>query len=435
MTAVRSIDGDGRRRGREIPHNVEAEESLIGAMLLSADAIDTAAAIARPDDFYVPDLAVLFEHIVAVHGNGQRIDPVSFAEHLNRAGLLEQIGGRTRLFDLQRQTPASANAHQYVRIVVDCAAYRTLIAAGGAIQELGYERDLEPIDAVARATEMIRDAEVPLGGIPSEHVGDFLERSTDHTWMWPGILEVNERLLLVAPEKYGKSTMIRQIAVCLSQGVDPYRQHHIPPVLVHLVDLENPETMVRRKLGAMYDTVFTLDRQPIPEMLRIDCWPEGLDLANSRADELQLFEKIAANRAEWTRLGFEPDYPMLLAIGPVYKMLDDELQLGEVRRLQRSLDRIRKRFHCALLLETHAPHESFGPKAGARSLRPAGPRSWLRWPEFCRALEPTSSIAVAAGDQQNVADFYDVQGARDERDWPLRLRRGGRLPWIEDSGI
>lgn len=431
-TAMPQPDGP-RAKGRVPPHNLEMEESLLGAMMLSAGARNLAEGFVRAEDFYKPAHQTIYTALARLHSDGAPCDPVALSTELDAHGHLEHVGGRAKLLDIHAQTPASASALHYARIVVSLASYRRLISAAGGIAEIGYDAELSPIDAVARAQEMIASAEVPLGGEPSEDVSQFLQRHTDHEWLWPGVLEVQERLLIVAPEKYGKSTMIRQMAVCLSQGWDPFRFFAIPPVLVHLVDLENPEPMVRRKIGQLYDACNTLEHIAVPETLRIDCQPQGLDLANSRADELWLQEKIAANRTEWQRQGFEADYPMVVCIGPVYKMLEDETKLDEVRRLQSALDRIRKRFKCALIMETHAPHESFHKQAGPRSLRPAGPRVWIRWPEFCRGFEPSTSIA-AAGDH-TLTDFYDVQGARDERDWPIRLRRGGKFPFVIDERL
>lgn len=436
MTELRPVPNEDQapeeKPGRIPPHNLEAEESLLGAMMLSRDAIEVALGLVRGDDFYKPAHRTIFESIVDLYEHGQPVDPVTLATSLELRQRLNLVGGRAALLAIQGATPASANATHYARIIVTDGAKRRLIHAGYAIADLGYDREVDPVAGTVKAAELVANAEVPLGGEPSEDIATFLSRRTEHEWLWPGVLETHERLLIVAPEKYGKSTMIRQMAVCLSQGMDPFRpERSIPPVLVHVVDLENPEPLVRRKIGALYDACNTLERPAEPLTLRIDCKPEGLDIANHRADELWLAEKVAANRAEWARMG-AGDWPMVLCIGPIYKMLENELDPAEVRKLQAALDRLRKRFRCALIMETHAPHESFQAKAPERSLRPAGPRVWIRWPEFCRAVEPWTGVAATT--DRNIADFYDVQGARDERDWPRRLRRGGTFPWVEDPG-
>ena len=100
--------------GRIPPHNLEAEESLLGAMLISRDAI-TAAVEARVDaaDFYKPAHGHVFDAIWSLYEQGEPVDPVTVAEELRRANLLEALGGKGILLQLQASTPASANAGHY----------------------------------------------------------------------------------------------------------------------------------------------------------------------------------------------------------------------------------------------------------------------------------------------------------------------------------
>lgn len=417
---------------RVLPFNLDAEASLLGSMMLNRQAIEVAFDTVLPEDFHKPAHARLYETLENLAKVGASCDPVTVAADLQRRDLLDSLGGRPKIEQLIADTPASANALHYATIVAELASYRRLIAAASTIADLGYDggQEVQLADAIARARMAIDRAELPLGGQPSPDVGAFVEEDYEYVWAIPGLLEVMDRLLIVAPEKFGKSTLIRQIAVTISQGRDPFRFHRIPPCNVMLCDLENPAPLIRRKLRPMLDRcVNTLDHQMEPERLRICSKPEGVNLG-ARVDEHWLLEQIAANVREWKATGWE-ESPFVLCIGPIYKMLDDELDLRQVRALQNVLERIRVRFRCAIIMETHAPHESFNAKAQPRSLRPAGPRVWVRWPEFCRAIEP------AAIGGEGLADFYDCQGARDERDWPYRLRRGGpgSWPWVNDGDL
>jgi replicative DNA helicase len=138
---VQSIEEVRRRStGRVPPHNLEAEESLLGAMLLSRDAI-TAAVEARVDasDFYRPAHTHIFEAVMALYGQGEPVDPVTVAEELRRAELLDVLGGKATLLRIQAGTPASANAGHYAGIVGELALLRRLIAVAGDIAEMGYE--------------------------------------------------------------------------------------------------------------------------------------------------------------------------------------------------------------------------------------------------------------------------------------------------------
>src|SRR5437879_12070854 len=105
---VQSI-GEARQRpsgpGRVPPHNLEAEESLLGAMLLSKDAIASAVETVRPEDFYKPAHGHLFEAIQMLYGQGEPVDPVTVAEELRRANLLDALGGKKAILRIPAATP------------------------------------------------------------------------------------------------------------------------------------------------------------------------------------------------------------------------------------------------------------------------------------------------------------------------------------------
>ncbi len=160
---------DQRRRGgasRIPPHNLQAEESLLGALLLSRDTIMTVAELGiTPTDFYKPAHQHIFEAVRVLAFAGDPVDPVTVANELRRASLLEEIGGAAALVELQAATPAISNAARYARIVQDTALLRRLIGVAGEIAELGYD---EP-DDVAKAIDM---AETKVFEIAERHVTD-----------------------------------------------------------------------------------------------------------------------------------------------------------------------------------------------------------------------------------------------------------------------
>jgi replicative DNA helicase len=157
---VQSIE-DARRRtnrtgvGRVPPHNLQAEESLLGAMLLSKDAIAAATEACIADDFYKPAYGHVFEAIQSLYGHGEPADPVTVADELRRADLLEAIGGPAVLTDLQATTPAIGNAGHYARIVEEFSLLRKLIGVGGEISELGYSVPEDIEAAVDQAESMV----------------------------------------------------------------------------------------------------------------------------------------------------------------------------------------------------------------------------------------------------------------------------------------
>ena len=85
---VSSVKRQASRGGRVPPHDLQAEESLLGAMMLEAEAIATAAGVLRADDFYKPAHSHIFDAIHALYASGQPVDPVTVADELRRNGLL-----------------------------------------------------------------------------------------------------------------------------------------------------------------------------------------------------------------------------------------------------------------------------------------------------------------------------------------------------------
>ena len=139
------------------PHNIEAEESLLGAMLLSKEAIAAAVETVNAADFYKPAHAHLFEAIVTLYGAGEPVDPVTVAEALQRAGVLDGVGGKNAVLRIQTGTPAASNAAFYARIVADHALLRRLVAVGSEIAELGYTLPEDVTEVLDRAESLVFD--------------------------------------------------------------------------------------------------------------------------------------------------------------------------------------------------------------------------------------------------------------------------------------
>jgi replicative DNA helicase len=145
------------RGGRVPPHDLHAEESLLGAMMLEAEAIAAAAGVLRADDFYKPAHAHIFDAIHALYASGQPVDPVTVADELRRSGLLETVGGHQVLVDIMASTPATTNAAGYARIVEEHALLRRLIGVAGEIAEIGYGLPEDIAKALDRAESMVYD--------------------------------------------------------------------------------------------------------------------------------------------------------------------------------------------------------------------------------------------------------------------------------------
>lgn len=148
------------------PHNLNAEESLLGAMLLSRDAVNAVSEVGiRVEHFYKPAHQHIFDAMRALLTGGDPVDPVTVADELRRVGLLDEIGGLDFLLQLQNSTPVIGNASRYAKIVMDTAALRRLIGVASEIAEIAYT---EP-DDVAKALD---DAESRVFAVAEERVID-----------------------------------------------------------------------------------------------------------------------------------------------------------------------------------------------------------------------------------------------------------------------
>jgi replicative DNA helicase len=127
-------------------------------MLLSRDAIVSATEVGLgAEEFYKPAHGHVYDAITSLYGAGEPADPVTVAEELRRAGLLEAIGGPSLLVTLQASTPATSNAGRYARIISEHALLRRLIGVAGEIAEIGYGMPEDVIGAVDRAESMVFD--------------------------------------------------------------------------------------------------------------------------------------------------------------------------------------------------------------------------------------------------------------------------------------
>ena len=161
--ATASIDTARRRRpdpapaGTRIPpHNLVAEESLLGAMLLSREAIASGLEVGLTSaDFYRPGHGHIFDAVTSLYAQGEPADPVTVAEVLRRAGVLDAIGGPSVLISLQAGTPSIGNATRYARIVQEHALLRRLIGVAGDIAEIGYGLPSDVTAAVDEAEALV----------------------------------------------------------------------------------------------------------------------------------------------------------------------------------------------------------------------------------------------------------------------------------------
>src|SRR3990170_4572553 len=139
------------------PQNLDAEESVLGAMMLSPGAIGAVSEVLSASDFYRESHAKVYRAAIDLYAKGEPVDAITLVDELERRGQLEDVGGRMRINELAALVPATSNAAHYARIVREMATLRGLVRAGQEIARLGFEREGKAAELVDRAEQIVFD--------------------------------------------------------------------------------------------------------------------------------------------------------------------------------------------------------------------------------------------------------------------------------------
>lgn len=157
--------GEGWQGDRTPPHDLLAEQSAIGGMLLSKDAVADVIETVRGVDFYIPKHEVIFDAILSLYSHGEPTDVIAVTDELTKAGTLPRAGGAEYLHTLTGIVPTAANAGFYASIVSEKAVLRRLVEAGTRIVQMGYASEGEVTDLVNNAQAEIYGV---AGGVEAE---------------------------------------------------------------------------------------------------------------------------------------------------------------------------------------------------------------------------------------------------------------------------
>jgi hypothetical protein len=203
------------------------------------------------------------------------------------------------------------------------------------------------------------------------------------------------------------TTLARQVALMSSAGIHPFRRDVMPAVRTLMIDLENPERIIRRTSGRIYDKIKWFDKHKEMDA-HLLMKPDGVNLLTPK-DKILIEEHVAT---------IKPD---IIFFGPLYKaFIDPGGRTAESVSLEiaKFLDYIRHTYNCALWIEHHAPLGS----GGQRDLRPFGSAVWSRWSEFGLALAPDPT-------DPELIQFNHYRGQREAREWPALCKRGVNWPF------
>ena len=275
----------------------------------------------------------------------------------------------------------------------DLSDHVKMLRAGNIILDLGADTKAKPTGRLVKW---------------SEFVDEDVDESYD--WLIPDVLERGERVMVVAAEGVGKTMLGRQVALCSASGINPFTYERMKPIRTLMVDLENPQRIIRRTSSDIQKKAqhYGWCEDPQAHLL---IKPDGLDL-------------LKASDREYLEENIEQVKPDLLLLGPVYKsFVDPGGRTSEAIAIEvaKYFDSLREWFQCAMWFEHHAP---LGSQMSSRDLRPFGSAVWSRWPEFGLSLQPDPT--APGGFTYEVKHF---RGARDQRRFPTKMIRGKTFPF------
>ncbi|WP_078893910.1 replicative DNA helicase [Streptomyces sp. CT34] len=198
LPAARSRRGDGKGRGRGErqdrdddgggwsggfervpPQDLDAEQSVLGGMLLSKDAIADVVEVLKGEDFYRPAHELVFQAILDLYAKGEPADPITIAAELTKRGEIGRVGGASYLHTLVQSVPTAANAEYYAEIVHERAVLRRLVEAGTRITQMGYAADGD-------VDEIVNSAQAEIYAVTEQRtsedylpLGDIMEGALD----------------------------------------------------------------------------------------------------------------------------------------------------------------------------------------------------------------------------------------------------------------
>jgi replicative DNA helicase len=282
---VAAAGGDILRRVP--PQNIEAEESVLGAILLENDAINAVLEVLGVDDFYRESHRLIFQAMVDLADRNQPVDAITLTESLRTRGALEQIGGPAYIAELAARVPTAANAAYYARIVREKAVLRSLASVATEIASEAYDAQADADDFVDQAEhkifqiseKRIRPSFHSMPELTRESL-KLIERLYENRELVTGVptgfsdldritagLQPSDLIILAARPSMGKTALALNIAAYAAMDAEP-------------------------KVGVAF---FSLEMSKEQLVLRLLCSEARVDMAKARAGFLKAddFPKLA----------------------------------------------------------------------------------------------------------------------------------------------
>jgi hypothetical protein len=270
------------------PQDLDAEQAVLGAMLYARQAIDDASAVMDPADHYRPAHETIHRAILALHAEGEPVDPITLGAYLGKTGELARVGGITYLHTLANAVPIASNAEQYAEIVHGKARLRHLIETATRIANRGYaaEGDIDALFEESRKD--FEDATTTEARGPG-HLADSLLNwddffSTDfgNVQLLTGrLMGHGEQIAVVGDGKAGKSLLVLEWLWRMASGREFLDDRPQEPVPVLYIDGENGRDKIQERLfsyGAGPGRMGRLVYSSFPPIRPLDTPGGGADL-------------------------------------------------------------------------------------------------------------------------------------------------------------
>lgn len=203
-------------------YDLDAEECVVGALLLSRSAIDVVRSVVTPSDFGRPSLGIIFDAVLRLRERGEPADAVTVADELRRLGALDEAGGPAALVSLQANTPATSSAGRYAEIVARFALRRRLAGEGAELADAARDLTKDPtgtLEAHRSRVAEIEERARSRSGLELRWAQDAVDDPpAEPPVLIDGFLRAGELAVLGAPRGIGKSWLAMNLAVLLGRG-------------------------------------------------------------------------------------------------------------------------------------------------------------------------------------------------------------------------
>jgi len=351
-----------------LPHSIEAEQSVLGGLLLSNDAWDAVAEQLSAGDFYRPDHRLIFRQMARLADANEPIDPVTVAEALNATGEIDAAGGFAYLAELAKETPSASNIRAYANVVRERSALRHLIQAAQDIADSGYNPEGRSsddlIDEAERKIMQITEQGPKAGGPQEvnpllaravERIDELYNSGGDITGLSTGYLELDKMtsglqrsdLVIVAGRpSMGKTSFAMNLVEHAVLNQDK-------PILVFSMEMPADQLIVR-----MLSSIGRIDQTRIRNgKLEQEDWPK-LGAAVAKLKDMPMYiddtpaltpTEIRSRARRVAREGgslgmIMVDYLQLMRVAGF-----TEGRTAEISEISRSMKAIAKEFDCPVV--------------------------------------------------------------------------------------